>query len=211
MDIKNLVTCKEFFARTLDDYVNVPSSNLFKWFEKVVADCIEQFGVDVVDAMMGAYVYQYRYATAPYRPHDEIIRWVEALNLPEELQRNPDRYSPVSARYGDAAAKLRLLVQHYYTMRLKDQFRERLLDKGLTKTDVNYLFSSVLEDNEAYEITIYDSVEALGAENSNDLREDGEDDEEWGEFLCSVPGGEYAKLPSGKAVGFEVAARWTIL
>lgn len=211
MELNVICACKDFFADALYHYPTSPSSNLFKWFEKTIADCIEQFGIDVVDAMMGAYVYQYRYATAPYRPQDEIIKWVDSLNLPEELQRNPDRYSPVSARYGDAAAKLRLLVYHYYTMRLKDQFRERLLDKGLTKTDVNYLFSSVLEDNEAYEITIYDSVEALGAENSNDLREDGEDDEEWGEFLCSVPGGEYAKLPSGKAVGFEIASQWALI
>lgn len=80
---------------------------------------------------------------------------------------------------------------------------KKLLDKAIDVKDIskimsNELISEALENGADFEIT--NSVEEFGENNSdNDLYEEDEEFESWGEFLLSTPGAwENIKLPSGK-------------
>lgn len=68
--------------------------------------------------------------------------------------------------------------------------------KGLEvyEYDVEEWFAK--EDKEYY---LYENVEELGADNSdNECRDEDESDEEFGEFLLHVPGTNYFELESGR-------------
>lgn len=122
MNLEKALACKETFAGAMSEYPRYTAdASRGEWYKRTVSACIKQYGVEALDAVMGAFVYQYRYATAPYRPNDEIIIWAESLHLPEELKRNPDKYSPVSAHYGDDAALMRILLYHYHAERSRQE------------------------------------------------------------------------------------------